>query len=258
MDEDRQRIDRRTALATLGVTGLAVALAACSGLDERSATSSTSTMPPTSSASSTSTTNTPPGATSTTVAPSCVLAPEMTEGPYYLDLDLVRSDITDGQPGAPLAVSMTVVDADGCTPISQATVDIWHANATGEYSGVNGNGGTFCRGTQRTAADGTCAFATIYPGWYQGRAIHIHVKVHVGGDVVHTGQLFFPDDLNAQVAQRPPYSTRGLPDTTDASDSIYAQGGPMSTLHPTASGDGFTTQVTLGVRRSGGSAASMM
>jgi protocatechuate 3,4-dioxygenase beta subunit len=257
MDEDRQRIDRRTALTTLGVTGLAIALAACSGLDERSATS------PTSSTSSTSTTTVPgatvpPSPTSTTVAPSCVLAPEMTEGPYYLDLDLVRSDITDGQPGAALALSMTIVDADGCTPIPEATVDVWHANATGEYSGVEGNGGTFCRGTQRTTADGTCAFATIYPGWYQGRAIHIHVKVHVGGDVVHTGQLFFPDDLNTEVAQREPYSTHGLPDTTDASDSIYAQGGPMSTLHPTASGDGFSAQVTLGVHRGGGSAASTM
>src|SRR4051794_25425035 len=255
MDEERPGIDRRTALTTLGVAGLAVVLTACSGSEQRSDRPGPTT-PPRSSSTSTTTapTTTAPGAAgSTTVAPSCVLAPEMTEGPYYLDLDLVRSDITEGQPGAPLALSMTVVDADGCTPIAGATVDVWHANATGDYSGVNGTTGTFCRGTQRTAADGTCAFATIYPGWYQGRAIHIHVKVHVGGDVVHTGQLFFPDDLNAQVARRSPYSTRGLPDTTDADDSIYARGGSMSTLDPVAAGDGYTATVDLGVRRSGGS-----
>src|SRR3954447_10544463 len=150
MDDDRPRIDRRTALTTLGVAGLAVVLAACSGSDERSSGRPGPTTPPKSSTTSTTappTTTAPGGAGSTTVAPSCVLAPEMTEGPYYLDLDLVRSDITEGQPGAPLALSMTVVDADGCTPIAGATVDVWHANATGDYSGVNGTTGTFCRGT---------------------------------------------------------------------------------------------------------------
>jgi protocatechuate 3,4-dioxygenase beta subunit len=182
----------------------------------------------------------------------------MTEGPYYLDLNLFRSTIAESHPGAPLDLAMTVVDADGCTPIANASVDVWHADAAGQYSGVNGNDGTFCRGTQRTAADGTCAFTTIYPGWYQGRAIHIHVKVHVGGNVVHTGQLFFPDDLNAQVAQRQPYAERGAPDTTDATDSIYAQGGAMSTLHPTANGDGFAAQVTLGVHRGGGGSGGLM
>jgi protocatechuate 3,4-dioxygenase beta subunit len=260
MKEDPRRIDRRAALATLGATGLGVALAACSnGIDGATAArATTTTTNPPSRSTTTTTTIAPNGTSSTTVAPSCVLAPEMTEGPYYLDLNLLRSDIAERHPGAPLDLAMTVVDADGCTPIADASVDVWHADASGEYSGVNGNGGTFCRGTQRTAADGTCAFTTIYPGWYQGRAIHIHVKVHVGGNVVHTGQLFFPDDLNAQVAQRQPYAERGAPDTTDATDSIYAQGGAMSTLDPTAVGDGFTANVTLGVRRGGGGDSGLM
>jgi protocatechuate 3,4-dioxygenase beta subunit len=265
MKEDRPRIDRRTALATIGVTGLGAVLAACSGLDRPSASAPTTTVrprsvPSTTAPTSTSTTTTiaPGGVPSTTIAPACVLAPEMTEGPYYLDLNLVRSDITEGQPGAPLTLSMTIVDADGCTPIPNATVDVWHANAVGQYSGVNGNDGTFCRGTQPTAADGTCAFATIYPGWYQGRAIHVHVKVHVGGNVVHTGQLFFPDAVNTQVMQRAPYAAHGAPDTTDLTDSIYAQGGPMSTLNPTAQGAGFTAHVTVGVRQGGGGGAGLM
>jgi protocatechuate 3,4-dioxygenase beta subunit len=196
MDEDRGRIDRRTALTGIGMAGLVAALAACSnGIEEPTAAPTTTTAPPPTSTTTTTTTTAPGGATPTTAAPACVLAPEMTEGPYYLDLNLVRPDIAEGHPGAPVALSLAVVDADGCTPIAGAAVDVWHADASGEYSGVNGNTGTFCRGTQQTAADGTCAFTTIYPGWYQGRAIHIHVKVHVGGNVVHTGQLFFPDEL---------------------------------------------------------------
>src|SRR5580765_1665508 len=127
-------------------------------------------------------------------AVTCVLAPEQTEGPYYIARERVRRNITEGKPGVPLSLRTTVVDAHTCRPIKGATVDVWHADAAGAYSGFGaGVGGSFCRGVQPTDARGLARFETIYPGWYPGRAVHIHVKVHVHGNVVHTGQLYFPD-----------------------------------------------------------------
>jgi protocatechuate 3,4-dioxygenase beta subunit len=119
---------------------------------------------------------------------SCVLTPELTEGPYYVPAEKVRRNITEGKPGAPLDLRLTVVDASTCKPIKSAVVDIWHADAVGVYSGaVAGNAGTnFMRGIQKTDSTGLARFISVYPGWYQGRAVHIHVKVHLGGTVVHT------------------------------------------------------------------------
>src|SRR5947209_19501200 len=128
-------------------------------------------------------------------AVSCVLTPEQTEGPYYVANEHVRRNITEGRPGTPLALRTTVVNASNCKPIKGAAVDVWHADASGTYSGVLGNTGTFMRGIQKTNAKGLALFQTVYPGWYQGRTVHIHVKVHIGGNVVHTGQLYFPDTL---------------------------------------------------------------
>src|SRR5207253_7817930 len=124
---------------------------------------------------------------------SCVLAPEQTEGPYYLPHERVRRNITEGRPGTRLTLRLTVLDASTCKPIKGAAVDVWHCDALGNYSGVGGNGGTFMRGIQRTNVLGIATFRTVYPGWYQGRTVHIHVKVHVRGNVVHTGPLYFPD-----------------------------------------------------------------
>ena len=138
-------------------------------------------------------------------AVSCVLAPELTEGPYYLPNERIRRDITEGKPGTPLRLSLTVVSASSCKPIAGAAVDIWHADAGGVYSGVAGNTGTFLRGIQKSDRSGLAVFDTIYPGWYQGRAVHVHVKVHLGGNVVHTGQLFFPDALSDRVYRAAPY-----------------------------------------------------
>src|SRR5213079_3102316 len=108
---------------------------------------------------------------------------------------------------------LTVVNASTCKVVRNAAVDIWHCDALGVYSGaVASNPGTnFLRGVQRTSAKGVATFKTVYPGWYQGRAVHIHVKVHVGGNVVHTGQLFFPDTLTDQVYKAAPYRARGNP-----------------------------------------------
>ena len=180
-------------------------------------------------------------------AVSCVLAPELTEGPYYLPGEAVSRDITEGRPGTPLRLHLTVVSVSSCRPVRGAAVDIWHADAGGVYSGVAGNTGTFMRGVQRTDRNGLAVFDTIWPGWYQGRAVHIHVKVHAGGNVVHTGQLFFPDALTARVYEAAPYRVRGNPDTSDAADAIYRNGGSRSLLHPVRSGNGYLGSIVMGV-----------
>src|SRR5438067_1959520 len=125
--------------------------------------------------------------------------------------------------------------------------DAWHADAGGVYSGVAGNSGPFLRGVQKTDRNGLAVFDTIYPGWYQGRAVHIHVKVHAGGNVVHTGQLFFPDALTDQVYKAAPYRARGNPDVADTADSIYRNGGSRSLLHPVKSGSGYLASMVMGV-----------
>ena len=180
-------------------------------------------------------------------AVSCILSPEMTEGPYYLPNEAVRRNITEGKPGTPLRLHLTVVSASTCGAIKGAAVDVWHADAAGAYSGVNGQTGTFLRGIQRTDAQGLAVFDTIYPGWYQGRAVHIHVKVHLGGNVVHTGQLFFHDALTDEVYKSAPYNARGKPDVNDSADSIYRNGGSRSLLAMARSGSGYVGSIVMGV-----------
>src|SRR5437773_604542 len=221
-------LSRRQAMGLLASLGAGVIATACGGgSSSKSASSSTTTR------------TTSAGASGTTAAATaaCVLTPEVTEGPYYLDLNKVRSDITEGKDGAPLDLKLTVVDATGCTPIKDAAIDVWHCDAGGIYSGFSqasagGPGGgpgasqsatdsqTFLRGTQVTDASGLAEFQSIYPGWYRGRAVHIHMKVHVGGSVVHTGQLFFDDTLTDQVYRSAPYSSRGARDVRNTADDI--------------------------------------
>jgi protocatechuate 3,4-dioxygenase beta subunit len=179
----------------------------------------------------------------------CVLTPELTEGPYYVDGPKVRRDITEGRPGSRLSLRTTVVDASTCKAIRNAAVDVWHCDALGTYSGVQGNTGTFMRGIQRTDKNGLALFKTVYPGWYQGRAVHIHVKVHIGGNVVHTGQLFFPDAFTDAVYQRSPYSSRPDRTTRNANDSIFVNGGKKSLVSVRKSGSGYVAAITMGVHR---------
>ena len=184
-------------------------------------------------------------------AVTCVLTPEMTEGPYYVPNEKVRRNITEGKPGVALELRLTVVNASTCKPIRNAVVDIWHADAGGVYSAaIAGNAGTnFLRGVQRTDKNGLALFKTIYPGWYQGRATHIHVKVYLSGNVVHTGQFFFNESISNAVYKRTPYSSHGLADTPNASDSIYRNGGSRSMLKlkRAVSGSGYVGAITMGV-----------
>ena len=182
----------------------------------------------------------------------CVLTPELTEGPYYIDGEKVRRNITEGKPGAPLTLRLVVVDASTCRPIKGASVDIWHADAGGVYSGFGAGSGnrTFMRGIQKTDAAGIATFQTVYPGWYQGRTVHIHVKVHVGGNVVHTGQLFFNDTVTDGVYRRTPYTKRPNRTTRNAADSIYVNGGSKSLVKIVKRGTAYSGTVTMGVHSS--------
>ena len=189
----------------------------------------------------------PAGVSSGAVA--CVLTPEQTEGPYYISGEKFRRDITEGRTGVPLLLRLRVVDASTCKPIRGAAVDIWHADALGVYSGfgAGAKSRTFMRGIQRTDANGLARFRTVYPGWYQGRTVHIHVKVHVAGNVVHIGQLYFPDSLTDKVFRRKPYSRRPRRTTRNANDFVFAQGGRRSMLGLRRSGTGYVGAITMGV-----------
>ena len=178
----------------------------------------------------------------------CVLTPEQTEGPYYIASEPFRSDVTEDRVGLPLVLHLRVLDAITCKRIEGATAEIWHCDAGGNYSGFSsGSDSTFLRGQQTTDGAGRATFETIYPGWYRGRTTHIHVKVHVGGTVVHTGQLYFDDAITDAVYAQEPYAAHGARHTTNATDTIYADGGARSTLELRKREDGYRGKIVLGV-----------
>jgi protocatechuate 3,4-dioxygenase beta subunit len=183
---------------------------------------------------------------------SCVLTPEQTEGPYYIAKEKLRRNITDGRPGTPLTLRLTIVDAKTCRPIRGAVVDIWHCDASGIYSGFGAGRAsrTFMRGIQRTNAQGVATFRTVYPGWYRGRTVHIHVKVHVRGNVVHTGQLYFPDRITDAAYRKSPYTSRPNRDVRNADDMVFRNGGKRSLLTLRRTGAGYVGSIRMGVRRS--------
>lgn len=221
-------VSRRDLLRTAGAGAAALGLAAC-GED----------------AASTSPSRTGVG------TPDCVLTPAGTEGPYYLDLDLMRADLSEGRAGVPLRMALTVVDAETCQAIPGAAVDVWHADPDGTYSGTESHGTvgeTYLRGVQLTDADGLAGFDTLYPGWYSGRTVHIHIKVHVDGDTVHTGQLYFPEEINSAVAEVEEYARHGGRDTANDDDMFYPSTGAGSTLDLSGSPEqGFTASMVVGV-----------
>jgi protocatechuate 3,4-dioxygenase beta subunit len=205
----------------------------------------------------------PDEVTAATAAKSCKLTPEVTEGPFYIALDKIRRDITEGRPGVPLTLKVRVIDVKRCAPIHSAAVDIWHCDAGGLYSDESSNGTagqTYLRGVQLTNKKGFATFQTVYPGHYTGRATHIHLKVHIGGKakggtlrgghVSHTGQLFFAESANSGVYALSPYSSDTAQRTLNVSDSIYSQAGGTSaevSLKGSAS-SGFVGKIVLGVK----------
>lgn len=161
-------------------------------------------------------------------ASTCLLARETTEGPYWVENRLTRRDIREEKAGLPLVIRFTVLNAKTCKPITNADVEIWHCDALGNYSAVNGASSRFLRGHQRSSAAGKAEFLTIFPGWYRGRTPHIHMKVSVGGNEVHTGQIFFNEAIARTVYRQSPYARRGSYDTSHAEDMIYGEAGGSS------------------------------
>jgi protocatechuate 3,4-dioxygenase beta subunit len=161
-------------------------------------------------------------------AQACRPTPRSTEGPFYFDPKLERSDITEGRPGAPLELALRVVQAGGCAPLEGARVDIWHADALGDYSA---RGETFMRGAQLTDAAGDARFRTIWPGWYRGRTTHVHFKVWRAAREALTGQLYFPDEISDRLyREAAPYNARpGRRDIPNADDGLFRRSG-SSTL----------------------------
>ena len=176
-----------------------------------------------------------PFATGQSNAP-CTLYPAQTLGPCYAQMPMMREDISDGLDGLPMRLSFLVTRTDGCTPIPNASVDIWHSGSAGIYSayatGTICNPGTddvrsdmFCRGVRTTDDKGRVDFSTVFPGWYTGRTIHIHFTLRINGREAVTSQLYFPDALTDEILAQGLYAARGRRDTTNASDMIYRSGG---------------------------------
>ena len=184
---------------------------------------------------------------------SCILQPEVTQGPYYIDGELIRSDMSEDQTGVPLFLDVQFIDTSTCEPVPAVYVDAWHCNSTGVYSGVaaSGNGNqndtsnldnTFLRGLQQTDVNGVVQFESVFPGHYTGRAPHIHVLTHAVNSTIirsnatllsgygnfstqasHVGQIFFDQDLIAEVETTEPYASNTQELTLNADDSILGE-----------------------------------
>jgi protocatechuate 3,4-dioxygenase beta subunit len=228
-----RRMNRRQALAGFGAVSLGSLLAACNGDDEGAAGGTSATTAKTN--------NDPTLAELFEDAPSCSLTPEQAEGPFYFDADKIRRDIREGHEGATLRLALQVRTAGECKPLRDAVVDLWHCDAVGEYSA---SPDTFCRGAQATNTDGIAEFKTVYPGWYQGRTVHIHAKVHVDNSTVLTTQLNFDDDFTARVFERDPYSSRPDRDTLNDQDGIFDE---ATVMKLSEDGDGYLAVLRIDV-----------
>jgi protocatechuate 3,4-dioxygenase beta subunit len=216
-----------------------------------------------SSATDTGTTSGTSTTTPTTGSATCILTAALTEGPYFVDEMLNRSDIrTDPvtgvvSSGIPLSLTFNVsrIANSACTPLTGAYLDVWHCDAGGVYSDVSGSSRKFLRGYQITDANGIAAFTTIYPGWYSGRAVHIHFKLRLfaGSTKTYefTSQFFFDDAFTDTVYAQSPYSSRGTRNTRNANDGIYNSLSTNDkaglTLQTSKTTDGYAGVINLGV-----------
>lgn len=191
------------------------------------------------------------------VLPPCVVRPEQTEGPFFVDSQLDRSDIrsdpTTGavSEGVPLMLRFKLSQVSGiaCAGLTGALIDVWQCDAAGVYSGFedadarsDAGGPRFLRGYQRTDANGVARFTTIYPGWYRGRAVHVHFKVRTdvaGQPYEFTSQFYFDDALNDRVHREAPYAARGPRGMTNAEDSIFRNGGESLMARVSETGVGY-------------------
>ena len=182
----------------------------------------------------------------------CVVRPQQTEGPFFVDERLNRSDLRSdpatglARPGVPLTVRFRVsrTSAGLCGPLVGALVDLWQCDATGSYSDIGATAGAkFLRGYQVTDESGAVQFSTIYPGWYSGRAVHLHFKIRSApGSVTRmefTSQLYFDDTVTDAVFAQPPYNARGRRDTTNQTDAVFANGGSQLMLPVRQEGSGY-------------------
>jgi len=244
----KKQWSRREALGLLTVAGAAWSSACGDSPTSPSTVASTST-------------NTTPTTTTTTVPPttaapptnnaSCVVSPTETVGPFPSLNEFVRSDIREGKAGLPLTLTITVVNTNSaCGAVPGALVDIWQCDASGNYSQYGSDRTlTYLRGLQTTDSNGRVAFTTIYPGWYQGRATHIHVEVTVNGRSVKVTQIAFPEDVTAQVYRTGVYASGGQNPTTNARDMVFSDGvtNEMITLSGGDATSGFTAAFQVGV-----------
>ncbi len=201
--------------------------------------------------------------------PNCVVRPAQTEGPYFVDGTLDRRDIRSdpatgvAKTGVPLGVEFRVsqVAASGCTPLAGARVELWQCDALGVYSGARDMNGLFdtrnekfLRGHQITDAAGVARFSSVYPGWYEGRAVHLHFSVRAknaaGRDVLFTSQLYFDDTVTAQVLQRAPYAQKGTANwVRNSRDGIFNRsGGEQLMLALRPQGEGYAGIFELGMQ----------
>lgn len=236
---DHRRLNRREAL---GVFSAALATASCSG---GTPTSPSATTASTTTAATTTTTTTPSTSTG-----ACTVTPTETEGPYPSKALPTRADVREDRQGLPLTLAITVVNTNqACAPVTNATVEIWHCDAAGNYSEYGAlTSATWLRGVLGVDANGTATFTTIYPGWYSGRATHIHVEVAVAGRSVKVTQMAFPEDVSNAVHVTGAYASKGVNPTKNGSDGIFADGysSELAALSGSPS-SGYTATFTVGV-----------
>jgi protocatechuate 3,4-dioxygenase beta subunit len=244
-------LDRREMLALLGTMGAATLLGACvqpgAGAPGNAASTGAS-------AAAVATTN-------ATLAPGCVVRPELTEGPVFVEEELNRSDIrldpSNGVISAgvqfDLTFRVTQVGKNACTPLSGVKIDVWHCDGAGIYSdttqlGMHTVGQKFLRGYQHTDANGIAKFTTIYPGWYEGRTVHIHFKMRNEQGYEFTSQLFFDDTLTDEVFKADPYASKGERKLRNADDSIYQQSGGQMILEVETVPTGYAATFDVGLQ----------
>jgi protocatechuate 3,4-dioxygenase beta subunit len=225
-----RQLSRRAAFGAIGAAAAAVA-AACG--DSPTSPSSTST-----------------GGTTTSTNATCAVTPTETIGPYPSRTDMFRGDIRENRGGTPLTLTVKVVNVNrGCSAVVGADVEIWHVDAAGDYSQYGSQtAATFLRGVQTTNAAGEVTFTTIYPGWYQGRATHIHAEVTMSGRSIKVTQIAFPESVNNAVHATGVYASRGSNPMSNQSDGIFADSLASELVTPTGSPSaGYSATFQIGV-----------